>query len=186
MKKRYFQASGVDITKVKSMYEFLIGHYTYYTMNSWNKEESIANDVKLYNLELEGDYGVALSYLFDEYDVGNLQWEIKDMIREWEKDHPNYQVGFNGRSGGYLVLYNKDNCRNVLPDWLTGFETYEKWKDYAKGYLVYNLKDIKPELQRYTQLVRDFDKLCDELRALVNEYSKMNYDADREAFEKEE
>lgn len=191
MKKRLFQKSGVDICSAKSMFNFINEHYQYYTLNSWNKLKSIANNVKLYNLKLEGDWGTACSYLFDEYDIGNLQEEISDMIRDWEDEHPGYGLGFNGRSGGYLVIYNHDkkngtvNFRSILPEWLTGFDTYEEWKDYILDYYAYAVKDMIPELREYTKLIRDFDKLCDDLRDLVNEYSKLDYEAEKFAAEAE-
>ena len=65
MKKRLFQKTGVDICSAKSMFNFINEHYQYYTLNSWNNLKSIANNVKLYNLELEGDWGTACSYLFE-------------------------------------------------------------------------------------------------------------------------
>ena len=191
MEKRLFQKTGVDICSAKSMFNFINEHYQYYTLNSWNNLKSIANNVKLYNLKLEGDWGTACSYLFDEYDIGNLQEEISDMIRDWEDEHPGYGLGFNGRSGGYLVIYNHDkkngtvNFRSILPEWLTGFDTYEEWKDYILDYYAYAIKDMIPELREYTKLIRDFDKLCDDLRDLVNEYSKLDYEAEKFAAEVE-
>ena len=113
------------------------------------------------------------------------------MIRDWEDEHPGYGLGFNGRSGGYLVIYNHDkkngtvNFRSILPEWLTGFDTYEEWKDYILDYYAYSVKDMIPELREYTKLIRDFDKLCDDLRDLVNEYSKLDYEAEKFAAEAE-
>ena len=191
MKKRLFQKAGVDICSAKSMFNFINEHYQYYTLNSWNNLKSIANNVKLYNLKLDGDWGTACNYLFDEYDIGGLQEEISDMIRDWEDEHPGYGLGFNGRSGGYLVIYNHDkkngtvNFRSILPEWLTGFDTYEEWKDYILDYYAYAVKDMIPELREYTKLIRDFDKLCDDLRDLVNEYSKLDYEAEKFAAEAE-
>lgn len=115
-------------------------------------------------------------------------------IKDWERDHPYYSIGFNGRSDGYLVIYNHDpnnntvNFRNILPDWLVGFDTYEEWKESIKEPW-YGSRDTVGnylrELREYTELIRSFDKLCDDLRDLVNEYSKMDYEADKKAFEAE-
>lgn len=190
MKKRLFQKAGVDICSPKSMFEFINGHFAYDTMNSWNNLKSIANNVKLYNLELEGDWENALGYLYDESDIGDLQHQIVETIFEWENEHPGYAVGFNGRSNGYLVIYNKEtdgriNFRNILPDDLTGFDTYEDFKESIKDYYGWTVKDMIPELREYTQLIRDFDKLCDDLRDLVNEYSKLDYEAEKFAEEAE-
>jgi len=191
MKKRYFQKSGVDICSAKSMFEFINGHFTYWTMNSWNRLKSIANNVKLYNLGLDGDWCVALDFLYDEHDIGGLQAIMHDLIWEWEQDHPGYSLGFNGRSGGYLVIYNHNarehtvNFRNILPDWLTGFDTYEEWKEYVLEYCVYSVKDLIPELRSYVELIRSFDKLCDQLRTVVNTYSTADYEAEKAAYEAE-
>lgn len=190
MEKTEYVTTGVDVCSAKSMFNFINNHFRYDTMNSWNNLTSIANNVKLYNLGLDGDWGVALNFLVDEHDCGGLQYEISEMISDWEHDHPKYYLGFNGRSDGYLVMYNreKDNrvsFRSILPNWLEGFNNYEDWKDYAKEYLVYNIKDIIPSLREYTELIRSFDKLCDDLRDLVNEYSKMDYEAQKKASESE-
>ena len=182
----YYQ-KGININNIKQMFEFITGHFTYDTMNSWNRLESIANNVKLYNLHLDGDWSNAMGYLFDEYDIGGLQEEISDMIKDWEYWHPGYSLGFNGRSGGYLVIYNKErdgrvNFRSILPESISGFETYKDWKEYVKDYNE-NVSDYKSILQETTRVIQDFDKLCDELRDLVNEYSKLDYQADRKEFE---
>lgn len=190
MKKRLFQKSGVDICSPKSMFEFINGHFAYYTTAGWSSAKSVANNVKLYNLNLEGDWENALGYLCDENDVGGLQRRIVEAIFEWEDEHPGYSVSFNGRSNGYLVIYNKEtdggiNFRNILPDDLTDFDTYEDFKEHVKDYYGWTVKDMIPELREYTKLIRDFDKLCDDLRDLVNEYSKLDYEAEKFAAEAE-
>ena len=189
MKTKLFQKVGVDICNPKSMFEFINNHFKYWTMNSWNRLKSIANNVKLYNLNLDGDWGTVLDYLYDEEDIGDLQYQINEMISNWEDDHPGYSLGFNGRSSGYLVIYNKEydketdgvriNFRNILPDDLVGFDTYEEFKESIKDYCGWTMKNMIPELRKYTQLIRDFDKLCDNLRELVNDYSKLDYKAEK-------
>lgn len=171
-----FYKTGVDISNIKSMWEFLHNHPTYSTMNSWNGHKSIAHNVKLYNLNLEGDWTKVLDFLCDEADCGNLQMFIQDEIAEFNRANPCYRACFNGRSGGYLVLYNKDNYLTVLPDCL-GYECYEDFKEDYTGY-GYSIQDCMWELRETTKLVREFDKLCDRLRDLVNSYSK------EEAFDK--
>jgi hypothetical protein len=168
-----FYKTGVDISSVKSMWNFLHNHPTYSTMNSWNGHKSIAHNVKLYKLDLEGDWTVALRFLYDEGDSGALQMLIDDELREFERLHSGFKVGFNGRSGGYIVLYNKDNYHTVLPDCL-GYDRYEDFKEDYSGY-GYSITDCMYELREATKLVREFDKLCDRLRNLVNDYSKTNF-----------
>lgn len=159
-----YYKKGVRIDSDKSMFEFLKNHFTYDTLNSWNGLKSIAHNVRLYNLQLKGDEAIAQGLLqLDNYAKINM------MIEEWNNEHPNYAVGFNGRSDGYLVLYRKDNCRNVLPDYIAD-NTYEEYKEYCKEYEG-GVKYNRYELVELTQLVRSFDKLCDKLRNYVNKLS---------------
>lgn len=168
-----FYKKGIDITNAKQMFNFLRGHYMYDTMNSWNQLKSIANNVKIYNLNLDGDHWNALRYLEDdEYFTVNM------MIEDWEAEHPDYKVGFNGRSGGYLVLYNKGNNRNVLPDEIIDFDNYEDFKEYIQDYWG-GVKYFMSDLRYYTKLVQDFDKLCDEIRDYVNSLSLRSFTDDK-------
>lgn len=172
-----FYKAGVDIASTKSMWNFLHNHFQYYTMN---RSKSIAHNVKLYNLNLEGDWTVAMKYLFDETDSGLLQTYIDDEIREFESKNPYYEVGFNGRSGGYLVLYAKDRGMPVLPPCVDDYDTYEEFKEDVKSlYYGYKVSDFDRELRDAVELVREFDRLCDRLRDLVNEYSKKSFDVDK-------
>lgn len=174
-----FYKTGVDIANTKSMWEFLHNHFTYNTMNSWNRQTSIANNVKLYNLKLEGDWTVVMRYLFDEADSGCLQMNIDDEIRAFEEANPYYKVFFNGRSGGYIVLGNSDNNGSVLPGCLD-YDSYEDFKEDVKaGWNGYRVSDFDRELRDTVEIVREFDKLCDRLRDLVNDFSKRSFDVDK-------
>ena len=62
------------------------------------------------------------------------------------KEQCKYSVGFNGRSGGYLVLYSKENNGNAIPDDLDN-------KEY------YTYEDVK----YYYDLVKNFDRLVESL-----------------------
>ena len=74
-----FYKKGIDITNDKQMFNFLKDHYTYSTMNSWNGLHSIANNVKIYKLNLSGDCYNALALLqADDYFTINM------MIEDWE------------------------------------------------------------------------------------------------------
>lgn len=74
----------------------------YNTMNSWNNSTAPAFNLKIYNVipsELQ-DRVYKLMDLEGFYDGINI------LMQYFEREH-NYiwQVGFNGRSSGYLVLY---------------------------------------------------------------------------------
>ena len=68
-------------------------------------------------------------------------------IQDFESENPYYTVFFNGRSGGYLVLSNKND--NSTIDFIEEYEEYEEY-------------DIT-SLRTNVTLLQDFDKLCDTL-----------------------
>lgn len=165
-----FYKTGVDITNDKQMFKFLKEHFEYFTMNSWNLGKSIANNVKLYNLGLSGDWAVAYNLLNSgEYDT--INW----MIADWRRKYPGYEVYFNGRSGGYLVLYNKNDRGHVLPEEILDSDTYEEYKEYCKDYYG-SVRSFRSELVYYTRLIQDFDKLCDELRDFCDQLSNLKFE----------
>lgn len=165
-----FYKTGIDITNDKQMFNFLRDHFEYYTLNSWNGVKSIANNVKLYNLGLSGDWCVALSLLeADDYDT------ISMLIHDWEREHQGYSVGFNGRSGGYLVLTYCGSARHVLPEEVINSVDYEDYKECCRDYYG-SVKANRSDLVFYTKLVQDFDKLCDELREFCDELSKQTFE----------
>jgi hypothetical protein len=166
-----FYVKGIDITNDKQMFNFLKNHYQYYTLNSWNGLKSIANNVKVYNLKLSGNCYNALTFLQDDnYD------NLNSMIEDWEYEHRGYKVGFNGRSGGYLVLYNADDNRTVLPDEVDYNDDYESYKEMCREYFG-SVKAARYKLVEMVKLVQDFDKLCDQLRDYVDHLSTQDFAA---------
>ena len=162
-----FYNKGIDITNDKQMFNFLKNHFQYPIMNS---TKTIANNVKIYNLRLSGNCWTALTFLQDnDYFVVNM------MIEDWEAEHLGYRVGFNGRSGGYLVLCSANNYwRSVLPDEVDDCETYEEYKSYCREYYG-SVKANHWDLVKTVKLVQDFDRLCDEIRDYVDDLSNRNF-----------
>lgn len=142
----------VDYNSNKAMFDFLSNHFTY--------DKTIAHNVKVYNIP---DLGwVALQALEeDEYRSINLA------IEDWEADHPGYSVGFSGRSGGYLVLYNNNSRSHCFYNQMSSpchFESneYDYWKRCVQDEWG-SLKAFKSELEFEVKLVQEFDQLCDDL-----------------------
>lgn len=167
----------VNKNNCKDMYNFIKNHFTYYTMNSWNGLYSIANNVKVYNLDIKGNEWKLLEILqLDNYGTINY------LIEDWEQKHKGYTVGFNGRSDGYLVLGNKENNKHIFDNYQQDFvldaDNYEEFKK-----LLHNadctLKQYKSELVKMVELVQDFDKLCDDLVSEC-QYMLDNYDIEEE------
>lgn len=165
-----FYKTGVDITNDKQMFNFLKEHFVYPTMNSWNCLYSIANNVKLHRLNLSGSWLTALDFLENgEYD--NIDW----MIKEWQEDHKGYEVYFNGRSNGYLVLKEKGYNGHMLPEFILDNDTYEDYKEWCRENYG-SVKANRPDLVFYTKLIQDFDKLCDELRDYCDTLSNLKFE----------
>jgi len=74
----------------------------YWTMNSWNRASAPAYDLKITHVLS----GKELDAAFDLIATDNFYDQINDLIAEFGADNNHeWQAGFNGRSGGYLVLY---------------------------------------------------------------------------------
>ena len=101
MKKFY---EKVDMRSRKKMIEFLTNHFRYPTANSWNHSTSYAHNMKIYNLGLSKEIEDKLWNMLDCEDVYDT---INELINDFAINHDFiWQAGFNGRSGGYLVLYS--------------------------------------------------------------------------------
>lgn len=165
-----FYQTGIDITNNKQMFNFLNSHPTYYTANPWNGLESIAHDVKLDRLGLSGNWATAYDLLASgEYDTLNC------IIQRWCEEHEGYEVFFNGRSGGHLVLTHENSNRHILPEEIAETSNYAEFKQWCKD-CVGSVKDYHQVLVEYTKLVRDFDKLCDQLRDYCDELSNLKFE----------
>lgn len=93
----------VDKRSRKAMEAYLGGHFRYHTMNSWNGSTSYACNMKLYRLDLDQE---TMDTLYDMIQVPEFYDDLSMLIQDFNTAH-NYQwqAGWNGRSGGYLVLY---------------------------------------------------------------------------------
>lgn len=184
----------VDTRNREAMIAFLDGHFRYDTMNSWNKATSYANGVKIHRLDLTREQMDKAWAMLDMEEVFDA---IHGIIQDWSVEHDwRWQVGFNGRSGGYLVLYqgglNYQNARSAQCD-TCGKLTWHKedvpcTTQGCTGTLKV-LEKARPQIVTYpgrgtdesedfqewsidqlrdrVKLVQEFDKLCD---AVVTEF----------------
>ena len=128
----------------KEMVTYLKNHFRYNTANSWNQSTSYANNVKVYNLGLSDELKDRAYDLICEEGFNDLMnYQYYDLIDQFEEDADGYTIGFNGRSGGYLVLYHKNYPFRSLDM----HEDFEDFDDF----------EIK---ERY-ELVKLFDEYCD-------------------------
>ena len=93
----------VDLRSRKEMTAYLQNHFRYSTMNSWNGADSYAHNLKIYKLGLDPEIEMKLYDLLQFQEFYDSQRELMD---DFARCHQfRWQVGMNGRSGGYLVLY---------------------------------------------------------------------------------
>jgi hypothetical protein len=90
-------------TSYKKMREYLSSHFRYHTMNSWNNSTSFAANVKLYRL------GLPKELENTAYDMLEMRQPFTAIeygpFRDFARKHDYYyQMEWNGRSGGYIVM----------------------------------------------------------------------------------
>lgn len=138
-----------------AMTGFLAQHYRYNTMNSWNRSTSYANDVKVPNLDIPSELQ-DLAYDVASGEVEAPDWDIffARTVSDFYQ-RTGYHIGFNGRSSGYLVLYeaeaNEDGTYSLYPG-----RSIDMYEDFAG----WDMQDLRGRVE----LVQDFDKTCDRLR----------------------
>lgn len=143
--RRFYQS--VDLRSRSQMTDFLTMHFRYPTMNSWNNAVSYACNLKIHKLGLCDE---VYEKLYDLLDCQEFFLALKELMDNFAAEH-NYrwQVGMNGRSGGYLVLYQGE----ITPSGYKSFCT-------SCGQLNYrSVKETGKQCGRCGLLTRvDFDK----------------------------
>ena len=93
----------------KDMIEYLKSHYRYNTMNSWNGSTSYANNIKIHGGQLNLTKAER-DACYDMLDMPEAYDDFNEVIREFGRAHDfKWQIGSNGRSSGYLVLYQGES-----------------------------------------------------------------------------
>lgn len=186
---KYFQK--VNTRSRKAMVEFLENHFRYDTMNSWNNSTSYANKVKVSSC-IPAEYQSKVYEMMEaEGFYDNLNWLLEDF--DMQHDY-RFQVGFNGRSGGYIVLYEGFKEEKII----FTFENTDSYngRDYADGYGWMDIAEAKEKglykkkiyktgtwsgrsidqredfsewdmdsLKSRVKLVQELDRLCDDIVA---------------------
>lgn len=93
----------VDLRSRQGMIDFLTAHFRYNTMNSWNQSTSYAHNVKVHNLGFTREQE---QKLYEMIETDEFYEYIRNLLSDFAVRHRYvWQVGFNGRNSGYLVLY---------------------------------------------------------------------------------
>ena len=175
------------MTKRDRWIKYLSEHFRYDTMNSWNRSTSYARNVKIHKLSMDAE---TRDRAYELLDVPGAFAEVNALIEAFERKHDwRWHAGFNGRSGGYLVLYQggrketdyKSRCSYCGK--LTWYETVQSCRmDGCEGTLEILVEPVfqtfaypgkatdqdadfsewtDEDLRERVRLVRDFDRLCD-------------------------
>ena len=164
----------VDLSSRHEMTQFLLRHLRYDTMNSWNRSTSYACNLKLYGLGLDS---ATVDKLYDMLDTQEF-FDSQHMLREqFGRDHDyRWQAAMNGRSSGYLVLYqgelrtDKEGNKQVVCFPGRSTDQGEDFEDWTTS-----------EIRRRVRLVQSFDKLADALVQQAVEMAKQ-YVVEEEEF----
>lgn len=148
----------IDKRSNKEMFNFIVGHYRYFTMNPWNRLTSIANNVKLYTLDLEN-----IDKAYEIITTDEFWLQVTFIIQEFLDSHKDYDVYFNGRSQGYLVLTNKQNNKSVIDEDIYGYDNFEDYEEDMLN-IGHTKRSLSEHLKTYVDLISDFDMLTDEIR----------------------
>jgi len=94
----------VDKRYRETMMAFLKKHYRYNTMNSWNRSTSYANSIKLHSIDKPAD--IDSDTWWEMLGITDWHEKLSDLLEDFGRKHEwQWQAGINGRSGGYIVLY---------------------------------------------------------------------------------
>lgn len=156
----------VNTNNRNEMIKFLTKHFRYFTMNPWNQSKSYANNVKIQNLGIENKdlRDKAYDIVLTDIDTNEMYYQIQEKIDDFTNKY-HYAAGFNGRSSGYLVLYQTEVDHNNTLSVYPGRPIGSNDPDYFEDWTNYELKDL-------TLIVCAFDNLCDEIRNLFISYAK--------------
>lgn len=188
---RHFFWESVDKRSRRAMVDFLTEHFRYWTGNSWNRSSSYACNMKIHRLGLDGE---TVDRLFDLIQVPAFFNRLQRLTHLFDERHQyRWQAGWNGRSGGYLVLYQGElkpsgyrsycticgqrNYKSVAENGAKcGFCGELARVDYEtppKQVCTYPFRGVDDgenfddwelsELRERTELVQEFDQLADDI-----------------------
>lgn len=185
------------------MIEFLSSHFRYDTMNSWNRATSYARNVKLSRLKFPDNETRNRAYdlLQVEEAFDDVRWIMQEFAESYGHE---WQAGFNGRSGGYIVLYQggqrdsgyKSYCTSCYQRNYTKVEensnkcgkcgkpTRRNYDEPLMETFTYPGKGVDMDedfsewdmyrLRNRVKLVMDFDRMCDRCEQAFINFCKAN------------
>lgn len=189
--RRFYR--DVDKRSRTAMSDYLAKHFRYNTAGGRNHSTSYACNMKVDRLGLDSE---TVDKLLDLIQTDEFYVRIGSLIQDFNLRHDNrWQAGWNGRSGGYLVLYQggqrrsqyRSYCKNcgqknfravAESGCRCGVCNRETRVDFEKPPMEVFSYPMRPtdmgedfedwsidELRLRTELVQDFDRLADDIVA---------------------
>ena len=126
----------------------------YPTMNRWNGQDAPAYNMKIYNVIPAKYRNRAFDIYYDEQLCFEVFREIGFLCDEFKENNYPYSVAWNGKQGGYLVLYKGDSCagftaESVPADVLKNFRKLAN--DIIKTAIYYCKLEIEETTETYTE-----------------------------------
>lgn len=145
---------------IKNKLQYLDKHFKYWTINPWNRSESFAFNIKVYNIIPKDLQNKAYDLLsvddpaFWEY----VKTEIDGILKEFCGE--DYTSFINGRSGGYLILDKEGDSSyfsNRINDFSDILGLYELGhiSEYQRA-----IEDYRYSINKTYQVVKNFDTAC--------------------------
>ena len=153
-----FFAKKIDLANKVEMIQFLRSHRRYYTASSVQRSTTYANLVKVHSLGLtavEQQAAYAVIEVAETYQL--LDEPMIDFQRQF---NDSFQMGFNGRSGGHLVVLKAE--RRVGANGIVYAQALTSALDEDADYEAWS----KGELRDRVELVTAFDQACDSVRSV--------------------
>ena len=165
----------VDLSSRDDMIQYLLRHFRYDTMNSWNRSTSYACNLKLYRLGLDTN---TVEKLYDMLETQEF-FDSQQLLRQqFGREHEyRWQAAMNGKSGGYLVLYQGEvrtdgrGIKQVVCYPGRSTDDGEDFEDWTTA-----------EIRNRVRLVQSFDKLADSMVQQAVEMTKQYTVEDEEFF----
>lgn len=153
----------------KAMIAYLQEHARYDTMNSWNRSTSYAHCIKVDRLGLAPKNVMACLEMLD---VAEAFEEFSQALSDFDREHDHrWQIGQNGRSGGYLVLIQggKGDDGRV-------FTQPGRSLDMGEDFTAWEMEELRARVS----LVWDFDQACDQAVTSFIEFAESHTAEERE------
>lgn len=148
-------AKDIDLENEEAVFTFLKEHPLYFLMNLWNRLQTFAQNIKIYNLDVDREVSDKLFELLD-VDSPDVQFIFDDNIRDFKEENPGYTIYTNGRSNGYLILAPDQNDQGKLSDMMGTIKNYDTLDNLKEDYDFEEFKDL-------AKTVMNFDKTCDSI-----------------------